>query len=97
MSVFVLFIVIGILYVSITVLPGISVFLQDMLLKIPPVPEWAIESYGATNNAWGEIFPLVGWAAGGFASQVWYTYWVLGAGYGAAAGRGYGKPADLSC
>ena len=96
MSVFVLFIVIGILYVSITVLPGISVFLQGMLLKIPPVPEWAIESYGATNNAWGEILPLLGWAAGGFASQVWYTYWVLGAGYGAAAGRGYGKPADLS-
>lgn len=96
MSVFVLFIVIGILYVSITVLPGVSAFLQGMLLKIPPVPEWAIESYGATNNAWGEILPLLGWAAGGFASQVWYTYWVLGAGYGAAAGRGYGKPADLS-
>jgi Mn2+/Fe2+ NRAMP family transporter len=38
----------------------------------------------------------LGWGAGGFASQVWYTYWVLGAGYGAAAGRGYGRPADVS-
>ncbi|MHC4800423.1 MAG: hypothetical protein ACYTF1_27600 [Planctomycetota bacterium] len=38
---------------------------------------------------------MMGWAAGGFASQVWYSYWVLGAGYGSAKGRGWGKPADL--
>jgi hypothetical protein len=37
----------------------------------------------------------MGWAAGGFASQVWYTYWVLGAGYGMAHGRPYGQPGDL--
>ena len=40
--------------------------------------------------------PEMGWAAGGFASQVWYGYWVLGAGYGLAAGRGWGKPADTA-
>jgi hypothetical protein len=39
--------------------------------------------------------PIMGWAAGGFASQVWYTYWVLGAGYGMTHGRPYGQPADL--
>ncbi|MHC4540773.1 MAG: Nramp family divalent metal transporter [Planctomycetota bacterium] len=49
-----------------------------------------------SDNPWKEILPLLGWGAGGFASQVWYTYWVLGAGYGATAGRGYGKPADVS-
>jgi len=38
---------------------------------------------------------LLGWGAGGFASQVWYSYWVLGAGYGAAKGRKYGEPADI--
>jgi Mn2+/Fe2+ NRAMP family transporter len=48
-----------------------------------------------SDNPWKEILPLLGWGAGGFASQVWYTYWVLGAGYGAAAGRKYGEPADV--
>jgi hypothetical protein len=47
------------------------------------------------DSAWQEILPVLGWGAGGFASQVWYTYWVIGAGYGATAGRGYGKSADL--
>ncbi len=96
MSVFVLIIVLGVLYVAVNVSPGLTVFLQGFMVQIPAVPEWAISSYDVTDNPWNEILPLIGWAAGGFASQVWYGYWVLGAGYGAAAGRGYGKPADLS-
>jgi Mn2+/Fe2+ NRAMP family transporter len=96
MSFFVLIIVLGVLYVAVTVLPGLSDILPGMAFHIPEVPDWAISSYGVAENPWREILPLLGWAAGGFASQVWYTYWVLGAGYGAAAGRGYGKPADLA-
>ena len=57
------------------------------------MPAWAA-AQGVQANPWREIMPLLGWGAGGFASQVWYTYWVLGAGYGAAEGRGYGEPAD---
>jgi hypothetical protein len=38
---------------------------------------------------------LLGWGAGGFASQVWYSYWVLGAGYGSAKDRECGVPADV--
>ncbi|MBA7611796.1 hypothetical protein ES703_19027 [subsurface metagenome] len=96
MSLFVLVIVLGVLYVAVNVFPGLSVFLEGLLGHVPAVPEWAIASYGVTENPWREILPLLGWAAGGFASQVWYTYWVLGAGYGAAAGRSYGIPADLA-
>lgn len=96
MSFFVLIIIGGVLYVAITVFPGFSAFLHSFLIKIPDVPEWAYTQAGASQNPWREILPLLGWGAGGFASQVWYTYWVLGAGYGAAEGRGYGKPADLS-
>ena len=96
MSLFVLIIVLGVLYVAINVFPGVLVLLQGLLFRLPQVPDWAISSYGVSANPWKEILPLIGWAAGGFASQVFYTYWVLGAGYGAAAGREYGKPADES-
>jgi Mn2+/Fe2+ NRAMP family transporter len=96
MGFFVLVMVLGILYVSITLFPGFSKFLEGFLFKIPPVPQWAISEAGVSQNPWREILPLMGWAAGGFASHVWYTYWVLGAGYGAAAGRGYGEPADTA-
>jgi len=65
------------------------------MINVPAVPEWAYAKVGANQNPWKEILPLLGWGAGGFASQVWYTYWVLGAGYGAANGREYGKPANL--
>jgi Mn2+/Fe2+ NRAMP family transporter len=95
MSFFVLVIVIGVLYVAITVFPGVPVFLHSFLLHIPAVPEWAISKVGISPNPWREILPLLGWGAGGFASQVWYTYWVLGAGYGAAKGRNYGEPANV--
>jgi hypothetical protein len=94
MSFFIVIIVLGVLYVSITVFPGIGTILKGLLFDVPAVPEWALVKDGIQANPWREILPLLGWAAGGFASQVWYTYWVIGAGYGASAGRGYGKPAD---
>jgi Mn2+/Fe2+ NRAMP family transporter len=94
MSLFVMIIVIGVLWVAITVFPGVGTVLKGLLIDVPAVPEWALAIDGIEANPWREILPLVGWAAGGFASQVWYTYWVIGAGYGATAGRGYGKPAD---
>jgi Mn2+/Fe2+ NRAMP family transporter len=93
MSLLVLVIVLGVLYVAATLLPDIPNLFEG--LPLPAVPQWAIAA-GAAENPWNEILPLLGWAAGGFASQVWYTYWVLGAGYGAASGREYGRPADLS-
>ena len=94
MSIFIVIIVLGVLYVSITVFPGVSTLLKGLLFDVPAVPDWALATEGIQANPWREILPLLGWAAGGFASQVWYTYWVIGAGYGASAGRGYGKPAD---
>jgi hypothetical protein len=94
MSLFVVIVVIGVLYVAITVFPGFGEILKGLLIDIPAVPEWALALDTVQANPWREILPLIGWAAGGFASQVWYTYWVIGAGYGATAGRGYGKPAD---
>ncbi|MHC4396750.1 MAG: Nramp family divalent metal transporter [Planctomycetota bacterium] len=96
MSIFVLIIVLGVLYVAVHVFPGLTEFLQSLTPSVPEVPQWAVSTAAVTDNPWKEILPLLGWGAGGFASQVWYTYWVLGAGYGAAAGRGYGKPADLA-
>jgi Mn2+/Fe2+ NRAMP family transporter len=95
MSFFVAIIVLGIAFVASRVMPDFSELVTSMSLRVPPVPQWAIDGGGASGNPWQEILPLIGWGAGGFASQVWYTYWVLGAGYGAAAGRGYGRPADL--
>ncbi len=94
MSLFVVIIVLGVLYVSLTVFPGIGTILKGLLFDVPTVPDWALVNNGVQANPWREILPLLGWAAGGFASHVWYTYWVIGAGYGASAGRGYGKPAD---
>jgi hypothetical protein len=94
MSVFIAVMILGVVYVSLTLFPGWRTFFEGFLFKIPEVPQWAIDTANASPNALREMLPLMGWAAGGFASQVWYTYWVLGAGYGLAAGRGYGKPAD---
>jgi Mn2+/Fe2+ NRAMP family transporter len=94
MSICVLLIVLGTAYVAVRVFPGAAVFLRALIPNVPAVPEWAIAK-GVDSNAWKEILPLIGWGAGGFASQVWYTYWVLGAGYGATKGRGDGKPADV--
>ncbi|MGH7492681.1 MAG: Nramp family divalent metal transporter [bacterium] len=94
MSFCVVIIVLGVLFVALNVWPPFSAFAQGFSLQVPEVPDWALAA-GVNANPWREILPLIGWSAGGFASQVWYTYWVMGAGYGATAGRGYGQPADL--
>lgn len=96
MSFLVLIIVLGVLYVAAHVFPGFGTLLKSLTFSVPGVPEWATSLKNVSNNPWKEILPLLGWGAGGFASQVWYTYWVLGAGYGATAGRGYGKAADVA-
>lgn len=93
MSVFVLITILGVAYVAGHVVPDVPALLAGLVPSTPPVPEWAIAT-GVHANPWREVLPLLGWGAGGFASQVWYTYWVLGAGYGAAGGRSYGEPAD---
>lgn len=93
MSLFVAVTVLGVCYVAFHVWPGTSAFLQGLLPHTPAVADWAI-AQGASTNPWREILPLIGWGAGGFASQVWYTYWVMGAGYGAAAHSSYGQAAN---
>ena len=96
MSFFVLVILCGVLYVAGTVFPDLSEFLKGFLLTIPDVPAWAAAHPEINENPWREVLPLMGWAAGGFASQVWYSYWVIGAGYGVNANGVYGKSADPS-
>ena len=85
---------IGVIYVAAVVFPPLSDLFRGLLFNIPEVPDWAIRNYGIQQNPWTEILPMIGWAAGGFGSQVWYSYWILGEGYGMANGRGYGIPAD---
>ena len=97
MSVLVFIIIVGVLYVAIHTFPGFGEFFKGVIgFNIPEVPQWALGLEGVSPNPWNEILPLIGWAAGGFASQVWYTYWVLGAGYGMAQGRKYGQPCDIN-
>ncbi len=96
MSAFVLIIVLGALYIAAHVFPSLGEIWAGMSLTMPSVPQWAVATEEVSANPWEEILPVLGWGAGGFASQVWYTYWVLGAGYGMAAGRGYGRPADTA-
>jgi Mn2+/Fe2+ NRAMP family transporter len=94
MSFFVLIIILGVLYVAGKVMPDLAALLNAFTFKIPQVPGWAIEKTGISDNPWREILPLMGWAAGGFASQVWYSYWVIGAGYGVNQAGVYGVPAN---
>ncbi len=93
MSFLVLIIVLGTFYVAAITLPPVGQVFKGLLGLLPlRNPDWASLS---ARSPWEEILPLAGWSAGGFASQVWYTYWVLGAGYGLAWGRGYGRAADV--
>ncbi|MCA9449445.1 MAG: Nramp family divalent metal transporter, partial [Candidatus Omnitrophica bacterium] len=95
MSIMVLLIIIGVLDVTIETWPGLATLANGIFgFHVPAVPDWAFPDMEVKPSPWAEILPLLGWAAGGFASQVWYTYWVIGAGYGMTAGRGYGKPLD---
>jgi Mn2+/Fe2+ NRAMP family transporter len=94
MSVLVLTVIIGVIYVAVNVFPSAGEFFTGLLPSTPVVPDWAIEQQ-VDINPWREVLPLLGWGAGGFASQVWYSYWVIGAGYGMTKKDGYGVPADL--
>lgn len=95
MSVLVALIIIGVFDVARTTWPGWGDVLFGLFgFQAPDLPAWAVQKYEIGPSPWGEILPLLGWAAGGFASQVWYTYWVLGAGYGMAKGKNYGEPLD---
>ncbi len=93
MSVLVMTVIIGVIYVSVRVFPAAADFFTGLVPSRPGMPEWALEK-GLDVNPWREILPLLGWGAGGFASQVWYSYWVIGAGYGNATKDGYGRKAD---
>jgi Mn2+/Fe2+ NRAMP family transporter len=95
MSGFVAVIVLGVGYVAFHVWPDAGELVAGLVPHGPTVPAWAV-ARGISDDPWRELLPLLGWSAGGFASQVWYTYWVLGAGYGAAAGRRPGEPADVA-
>ena len=96
MSLLVFIIVAGVFTVAVRVLPSPDELAACFRFNVPQVPAWASHMSDISSNPWREILPLVGWSAGGFASQVWYTYWIIGAGYGATAGRGWGKPADVA-
>ena len=95
MAVLIVLIIVGILDVARVTWPGWGkIFMGAFGFQVPDIPAWALGDASLSGSPWAEILPLLGWAAGGFASQVWYTYWVMGAGYGMARGRGYGKPLD---
>ncbi len=95
MAVLVAVIVVGVLYIALRNLPPVREVLVGLFgFRVPDVPAWARQPGAAAGTAWSEILPLIGWSAGGFASQVWYTYWVLGAGYGMAQERSWGMKAD---
>ena len=94
-SVLVLVMVVGVIYVAVKVAPGAGELLAGLFgFRLPEIPRWALDSGAATSNVWAELLPVLGWAAGGFASQVWYSYWVLESGYGQAANTGFGVRAD---
>jgi len=95
MGLMVLAIVIGVVYVAAYTLPPVrDIFTAVFGFRVPEVPDWVRQADPDVKTAWGEILPLIGWSAGGFASQVWYTYWVMGAGYGMTQERTWGQRAD---
>jgi Mn2+/Fe2+ NRAMP family transporter len=96
MSALITMMIIGVGYVAVKASPGVSEVLEGLFgFHLPDIPQWAVATGKISGNRWSEITPIMGWAAGGFASQVWYTYWVMGAGYGMAHGRSDGQPCDL--
>jgi hypothetical protein len=96
MSILVTIMICGVGYVALKASPELATFFKGLFgFQVPDIPEWAIATGRISNNTWHELAPIMGWAGGGFASQVWYTYWVLGAGYGMAHGRPYGEAAEV--
>ena len=80
MSFLILLVILGVFYIAFYVFPDADSLLKGLIPHKPQLPDWVITE-GVIDNPWGEILPLLGWSAGGFASQVWYSYWVMGAGY----------------
>ena len=95
MSAMVLIILVGVFAISVRVFPGLKAFLEGLIPSVPAIPSWAADKL-PDANPWREVLPLIGWGAGGFASQVWYSYWVMGAKYGAAENSGYGTAAPVN-
>lgn len=95
MSALVMIILVGVFAISVRVFPGLKVFLEGLIPSVPAIPDWAAGKL-PDANPWREVLPLIGWGAGGFASQVWYSYWVMGAKYGAAVNSGYGTAASVN-
>jgi Mn2+/Fe2+ NRAMP family transporter len=93
MSILILIVIVGVFYVCAHVMPAFTDLLKDIVPHKPELAGWVVRD-NITDNPWKEILPLLGWGAGGFASQVWYSYWVMGAGYGATKKNVYGIPAD---
>lgn len=93
MAALVTVVLLGAMTIALSVAPSAGELLAGLWPSVPDVPSWAREA-GVSPNAWAEVLPLLGWGAGGFASQVWYTYWVMGARYGAAAVGSPGHAAD---
>ena len=95
MTLLVSVIVVGVFYIAAHKLPGWGEFFNGLVgFQVPEIPAWARAQDASLSTSWALLLPLFGWAAGGFASQVWYTYWVLGAGYGMARERRWGQAAD---
>lgn len=94
MSILILIVIIGVFYVCAHVMPSFPELLKGLLPHNPELADWVVRDQ-ITDNPWKEVLPLLGWGAGGFASQVWYSYWVMGAGYGATQKNQYGIPADI--
>ncbi|MEQ8848240.1 Nramp family divalent metal transporter [Botrimarina sp.] len=86
---------VGVVAIAAQVAPPLAELLAGLVPTVPEVPAWALAKEDVSGSAWAEMLPLLGWGAGGFASQVWYTYWIMGAGYGATAGGRQGRPADV--
>jgi hypothetical protein len=96
MSILVTIMIIGVGYVALKSSPELGAVIKGLFgFQIPEIPAWAIATGRISSNPWHELAPIMGWAGGGFASQVWYTYWILGAGYGMAHGRANGQAADV--
>lgn len=68
---------------------------------IPPPAEWAVRAAPGVEPvaaaAIVSILPVLAWAAGGSASHVWYSYWVVGSKtFGMARYGEWGRPGDVS-
>jgi Mn2+/Fe2+ NRAMP family transporter len=89
MSVLILVMVIAVIIGAIMVSPPLR---EYFTFSFPSVPTWARGLPDVSERTAMEVLPLLGWGAGGFASHVWYTYWIMGKGYGMTANINYENP-----